>query len=185
MKIMLTAAALRKDSFNKKLIKIANEIVAKSSHQPNLSDFSEFDVPLYNGDIEKNMGVPTGAQLFTDHMNATDALILSSPEYNYSVPGILKNLIDWMSRMNPVPWNKQQILLLSASPAMAGGVRGLWHLRVPLEGCGAFVYPTMFSLSLAHTAFDDKDQLKDQALQQQLEKIIKEFLEHVAHQKKK
>lgn len=187
MKIMLTAASLRKGSFNKKLIKIANEIVEKHQHQTQLHDFSEYDVPLYNGDIEESMGIPTGAQLFVDHLNATDALILSSPEYNFSVPGVLKNLIDWISRMNPPlsAWNNRQILLLSASPAMAGGVRGLWHLRVPLEGCGAFVYPRMFSLAMAHNAFNEKDQLKDHNLHEQLEKIIKEFLNHVENYKSK
>ncbi len=187
MKIMLTAASLRKDSFNKKLIKIANEIVTKNQQQGHIHDFSEYDMPLYNGDIEKNLGFPAGSQLFVDHLNATDALILASPEYNFSVPGILKNLIDWISRIDqPLSaWNNRQILLLSASPALAGGVRGLWHLRVPLEGCGAFVYPRMFSLSMAHTAFDDNDQLKDQNLQQQLEKSIKEFIAHVEHAKKR
>ena len=70
------------------------------------------------------------------------------------MPGFLKNAIDWTSRFRPQPFNGRQTLLLSASPSMAGGNRGLWALRVPLEHLGARVYPDMLSLAQANSAMD-------------------------------
>ena len=75
------------------------------------------------------------------------------------MPGMLKNTIDWVSRMSPQPFNELNGLLLSASPSMVGGNRGLWALRVPFEHLGARVYPDMFSLAQAHSAFDSEGRL--------------------------
>src|SRR5205807_813524 len=81
------------------------------------------------------------------------AFIISSPEYNGSMSGALKNLIDWTSRFRPQPFDTRHGLLLAASPSLAGGNRGLWALRIPLEHLGARVFPDMFSLAMAHRAF--------------------------------
>jgi len=82
------------------------------------------------------------------------------------MPGLLKNAIDWVSRYEPQPFNERHALLLSASPSMVGGNRGLWALRVPLEHLGARVYPDMFSLAQAHKAFDAQGRLSDPRLQE-------------------
>ena len=81
------------------------------------------------------------------------------------MPGLLKNAIDWVSRSQPQPFNERHGLLLSASPSMAGGNRGLWALRVPFEHLGARIYPDMFSLAQAHQAFDDGGHIADPQLQ--------------------
>lgn len=86
-------------------------------------------------------------------LEANDAFVIVSPEYNSSMPGVLKNAIDWTSRHKPQPFNGRHALLLSASPSIVGGNRGLWALRIPLEHLGARVYPDMFSLAQAHEAF--------------------------------
>ena len=70
-----------------------------------------------------------------------DAVMISSPEYNYSISGVLKNLIDWVSRARPMPWRGKSIYLMSAAPSPMGGIRGLWQTRIPLEGCGALRIP--------------------------------------------
>ena len=75
--------------------------------------------------------------------------MIVSPEYNASMPGLLKNLIDWTSRFRPQPFDARHALLLSASPSLVGGNRGLWSLRVPLEMLNVRVFPSMFSLSKA------------------------------------
>jgi NAD(P)H-dependent FMN reductase len=108
-------------------------------------------------------------------LDATDAFAIVSPEYNASMPGNLKNAIDWVSRFRPQPFDGKHALLLSASPAMAGGNRGLWSLRVPLEHLGARVYPDMFSLAMAHKAFDG-DVLADASLGARFEKNLQAFL---------
>ena len=118
-----------------------------------LASMRDFDVPLYDGDLEKAQGIPAGAQELQRRLLASDAFIISSPEYNGSMPGTIKNLIDWVSRFRPQPFDTRHGLLLSASPSLAGGNRGLWALRMPLEHLGARVFPDMFSLAMAHKAF--------------------------------
>ena len=105
----------------------------------------------------------------------SDAFIIASPEYNASLPGVLKNLIDWTSRFRPQPFDGRHGLLLSASPSLAGGNRGLWALRMPLEHLGARVFPDMFSLSMAHKAFADDD-LVEPALRARFAKNMQAFL---------
>jgi NAD(P)H-dependent FMN reductase len=183
MHYLLFAAALRKDSVNKKLINLAANKLQEKNIDVDLADFAEFDMPLYHGDIQVNEGIPAGAIEFTKRMQQATGVIISSPEYNFSIPGTLKNLIDWVSRINPMPWKKQHILLLSASPALVGGNRGLWATRIPLEGCGAFVYPDMFSLASAYDAFNDDGSLKDASLQKRLEDMLGQFTEFAAKNK--
>jgi len=103
--------------------------------------------------------------------------VISSPEYNASMPGLLKNTIDWVSRFSPQPFNEKHGLLLSASPSMTGGNRGLWALRVPLEHLGARVYPDMYSLAQAHQAFDADGQIADAQLLDRFEQNIVAFMD--------
>jgi NAD(P)H-dependent FMN reductase len=135
----------------------------------------DFDCPSYDGDVEKAQGIPTGAEELKRRLDDSDAFIVSSPEYNGSMPGVFKNAIDWVSRFRPQPFDGKQGLLLSASPSMAGGNRGLWTLRMPLEHLGARIYPDMFSLAIAHKAFAD-DELADPVLRARFEKNIEAFL---------
>ncbi|HLF67285.1 MAG TPA: NAD(P)H-dependent oxidoreductase [Gammaproteobacteria bacterium] len=179
MRILMLAAALRQDSLNKKLINVAAQMVKKAQHEVDLASFSEFILPLYDGDAEKAQGIPEATQHFVNRMQQVQALIISSPEYNHSIPGTLKNLIDWVSRISPMPWKNQYILLLSASPSMVGGNRGLWATRIPLEYCGSFVYPDMFSLAKAPQAFDATNHLIDEKVSSRLEKMITDFIAHV------
>lgn len=175
MRFLMFAASARQDSVNRKLIELAASMIVSAGHHVDYAHFSEFDVPLYHGDINAEKGIPDNAKKLITRMHEADAVIISSPEYNFSTPGTLKNLIDWVSRETPMPWTNQVILLMSASPALAGGVRGLWHTRVPLEGCGAIVYPNMFSLAGAYSAFKEDGTLQDASLMQRLKELLDEF----------
>jgi NAD(P)H-dependent FMN reductase len=175
MKLFMFAASLRKDSVNKQLISLAATLVTEAGHEIDLADFSEFDVPLYNQDIQDSQGFPEAITQFIKRMQNAQGLIISVPEYNYSIPGPFKNLIDWVSRVNPMPWRNQCIQLLSASPALVGGNRGLWQTRVPLECCGALVSPNMFSLASAYEAFTPEGKLKSSQSHQLLLKMLNDF----------
>jgi chromate reductase len=105
-----------------------------------------------------------------------DALIISSPEYNFSMPGHFKNTFDWLSRAKPQPWKGKIVQLLSASPSLVGGNRGLWSLRIPFEGVGAVVHPDMFSLAAAHEAFDSRGKLTDSKAYERLTAAIDTFV---------
>src|SRR5262249_12244463 len=134
MKILAFAASLRADSLNKKLLRIAIEAAREAGAEVDHADFREFMMPLYDGDMQTTTGFPEGAQELQRRLDAADGILISSPEYNFSIPGTLKNAIDWVSRMRPVPWRGKSALLLAASTSLAGGIRGLWQLRIPLEG---------------------------------------------------
>lgn len=176
MQLFMFAASLQADSLNKKFINLVAKLLREAEHSVDLADFSEFEMPLYNADIQNHQGFPETVTQFVERMHKADALIISTPEYNFSIPGTLKNLIDWVSRVTPMPWANQCILLLSASPSLVGGNRSLWATRVPLEVCGSFVYPDMFSLASANEAFDQEGHLKSDILQKRLMSLLNNFM---------
>ncbi len=175
MKCLLLAASTRKGSVNKKLMQIVEGKLKALGVETENCPFESIEMPLYNGDLEEAKGVPQGVLAFAEKLASADAWVISSPEYNFSLPGTLKNLIDWLSRVKPVPFKGKQILLLSASPSLVGGNRGLLALRVPLECCGGFVYPTMYSLSAAYEAFSENGALIDPKNEKRLETLLQEF----------
>jgi len=175
LNVLVFAAALRAESLNQKLAALAARTARDSGAHVDFASMREFDVPLYDGDVEAMQGIPAGAKALHARLVASDAFIISSPEYNASMPGTIKNLIDWMSRFRPQPFDGKHGLLMSASPSLGGGNRGLWALRIPLEHLGSRIFPDMFSLAMAHKAFDG-DGIADAALRARFEKNVQAFL---------
>lgn len=178
MKLFAFAASLRKDSVNKQLINLAVERARAQGAEVTLVDFEKIVCPNYNFDDQQESGFPEAAEYLKSLLESHDGFMISSPEYNYSVPGTLKNALDWSSRYKPAPTAGKHAYLLSASPSLVGGNRGLWSLRQPLEVMSTHVYPGMFSLASAHEAFADDGQLKDQALQGRLDGELGQFIAH-------
>lgn len=176
MKLLAFAASLREHSLNRKLIAIAAGIARAEGVTVDLADFRQFESPLYDGDVNERSGLPPGALDLVGRLREVDAVMISSPEYNFSIPGVLKNLIDWVSRAQPMPWRGKSIYLMSAAPSPMGGIRGLWQTRIPLEGCGSLVFPDMFALAHANQAFDDEGKLRDNALAERLNRDITGFV---------
>lgn len=176
LRLLVFSASLRTGSLNTRLAKLAATVVEKQGGIVDFVDMKEFDAPSYNGDEEKLNGIPSGATAFRQKLLANDAFILSSPEYNGSMPGLIKNVIDWTSRFRPQPFNAQHGLLMSASPSMVGGNRGLWSLRVPFEHLGARIFPDMFSLAKAHEAFNADEQFENPVLAKRFEDTIAAFM---------
>jgi chromate reductase len=175
LKVLVFAASLRAESLNRKLSVLAARIAEQNGAIVDLASMRDFDVPSYDGDVEAARGIPSGARELQRRLVDCDAFIISSPEYNASMPGVLKNLIDWASRFRPQPFDARHGLLLSASPSLAGGNRGLWALRMPLEHLGSRIFPDMFSLSMAHKAFAGDD-LADPALRTRFDKNLQAFI---------
>ncbi|MCC6807057.1 MAG: NAD(P)H-dependent oxidoreductase [Deltaproteobacteria bacterium] len=175
LKVLVFAASLRADSLNRKLATLAAKIAEQHGVIVDHASMRELDVPSYDGDVESSAGIPKGAQELKRRLTESDAFIIASPEYNGSMPGMLKNLIDWTSRFRPQPFDTKHGLLLSASPSMVGGNRGLWALRMPFEHLGARIYPDMFSLAQAHKALVEGD-IADAALRARFEKTVQAFL---------
>jgi NAD(P)H-dependent FMN reductase len=179
MKVLVFPGARRAGSWNRKLARLAADVAARQGAEVDFAEMREFDVPVYDGDDEQRSGVPEGAQALARRLAAADAFVISTPEYNFSVPGALKNLVDWTSRLPKPPWRGKDGLVLSASPSLVGGNRGAWALRVPLEGLGATIHGDMFSLAQAHEAFAADGTLADEALAKRLDSIVARFLTRV------
>ena len=177
--VLLFDASLREGSYNRKLVKLAERVVRDLGGDARRCTIADYDCPLYDQDVEKENGIASGARRLCEDLRAADAFVIASPEYNASMPGVLKNLIDWASRARPQPFNGKQGLLMSASPSMAGGNRGLWALRVPLEHLGARLYPDMFSLAQSHLAFDESGPLKNEVLAKRFEDTLRCFVDLV------
>lgn len=179
IKFLLFSASMRAGSLNSMLINLASKSIEKIGAVADIAQMRDFDCPSYNNEEEHQKHIPPGAEAFRNRLLETDAFIIASPEYNASMPGILKNAIDWVSRFRPQPFNERHCLLMSASPSMAGGNKGLWSLRVPLEHLGSRVFPDMFSLAMAHQAFHPDGSLVNQTLAQRFDNNILAFKELV------
>jgi NAD(P)H-dependent FMN reductase len=179
VRVLMFSASLRADSLNTRLARLARGAMETAGAVVDWAAMQDFDGPSYNQDVEIGPGVPPGPRELHRRLGACDAFVIAAPEHNASMPGHLKNAIDWVSRIRPQPFNTRHGLLLSASPSMAGGNRGLWALRIPLEHLGARVFPDMFSLAQAHKAFDPGGGLVDGQLAARFEENLRGFLDLV------
>src|ERR1700733_2960386 len=166
-KILAVAGSARRDSFNKKLIKIATDGVRQAGGQATLLDLADFRLPLYDGDLEAEQGLPQKAKELKKLFCEYDGFLFSSPEYNSSISGVFKNVIDWVSRpekedpVSLVAFRGKVAALMSASPGALGGLRGLVHLRAILENIYVMVIPEQVTIPKAGDVFDEKGLLKD------------------------
>jgi chromate reductase len=177
VRFLVFSASLRDASLNSQLARLAARVIEQQGGRVDLAAMADFDVPSYDQDTQDEKGFPPGAAEFHRRLEANDAFVIASPEYNASIPGLLKNAIDWVSRYRPQPFNERHGLLLSASPSMVGGNRGLWALRAPLEHLGARVFPDMFSLAQAHQAFNFEGRIANEQLNRRFELTIKAFMD--------
>jgi chromate reductase len=153
IKLLAMAASTRADSVNKRLLAIAIAHAQAAGAQVTVMDYAACDVPLYRNDDAQ--AFPEGAKRLSDALKAHDGLLLASPEYNWSMPGALKNLIDWLSVDKSAPLKGRSALLLCASPSIRGGILGLNQLSLPLAHLGVYVYPHLIAIG------DAKHQLGD------------------------
>jgi NAD(P)H-dependent FMN reductase len=178
MKLFALSASLRAHSHNDTLLRLAVEIARANGATVDHAPFAAFDMPPFNEDLAHGETFPAGAQALRARLQAADGVMLASPEYNLSMPGHLKNALDWLSRYHPDPLRGRHVLLMSASPTLAGGHRGLLQLRVPLEGMGAFVFPEMVDLPQADEAFSPDGRLKNGLVHKRLAHVVTDYMRH-------
>lgn len=168
-KVLAFAGSLRKDSFNKKLIRVGADAVRAAGGDVTLVDLKDFPMPIYDGDIESSEGIPPNAKKFKQLMLAHEALLIASPEYNTSITGVLKNTIDWASRAEKgepplLCFDGKIAALLSASPGALGGLRSLMAVRSILSSIRVLLIPEQVAVPKAHEAFDTEGKLLDAKL---------------------
>jgi len=188
-KILAFAGSLRKDSFNKKLIKIAVAGAIDAGAEVTLIDLKDYPLPIYDQDIEDREGLPENALKIKKLMWEHDGFLLSCPEYNSSMSAVFKNTIDWASR-NASPdevylscFIDKVVALVSASPGQLGGLRGLVHVRAMFGNIYSIVIPQQKCISQADKAFDEQGNLKDPKQEKEIHKIgskLVEFLDKFA-----
>jgi len=175
-KILAFAGSTRADSFNKKLVRVAAAGASIAGADVTVIDLKDFPMPLYDEDLEKREGLPSNAQKLKDLMLTHHGFLISSPEYNSSISGILKNTIDWTSRPRdgepPSACYQDKITgLMSASPGGLGGLRGLVHVRAILENMGMIVLPNQVAVSKVHEAFDAQGSMNDKKQEKKVKDI--------------
>lgn len=170
VRILAFAGSLRSSSWNKKLTRIAAAGARAVGADVTELDLRDLPMPLYDGDIEREQGLPPNAKVFKRMLIECDGMLIGSPEYNSAVSAVLKNVIDWASRPEPgepplVAFKGKVAGLMSASPGNLGGVRGLAALRSILGNIGVIVIPTQLGIPRANEAFNERDELKDERQQ--------------------
>ena len=175
-KILAFAGSTRTDSYNKKLVKISSIGATEAGADVTVIDLRDFPMPLYDGDLEKKEGLPSNARKLKDIMLSHQGFLISSPEYNSSISGVFKNMIDWTSRQSegeiPLACFKNKVAgIMSASPGGLGGLRGLVHVRSILGNIGVIILPDQIAIAKAHEAFNEDGTLKDKKQEDQVKKI--------------
>jgi chromate reductase, NAD(P)H dehydrogenase (quinone) len=181
-KILAFAGALRKDSFNKKAVKIAVKGAEKAGADVTYIDLKDFPVPVYDGDIEAESGLPENALKLQQLMIEHDGFLIASPEYNSGISGAFKNYIDWTSRPHGelkagAAYGGKFASIMSASPGGLGGIRALPNVRTILGSMGVHVLPEDFALGKAYEAFNEDGTAKAEFVQNALEKLGKNLAE--------
>jgi chromate reductase len=180
VRLVTLCASLRSGSFNRLLLAQAIDVLRPQADLDTV-ELKEVPLPIYDGDIEASTGVPEPARALAAKIAAADGVVIASPEYNHSIPGGLKNCIDWLSRLKPhQPFRGKPVLLLGASPGPFGGIRSQMTLRQTLGALFAIVVPPGVTLPHADRAFDPDGRLKDPKIRASIEKACAELLRFIA-----
>jgi NAD(P)H-dependent FMN reductase len=187
-KILVFAGSIRTASFNARLAALAAKELTLLNVDATRISLVDYPMPLYDGDAEAAAGPPQNAVKLKRQFVAHHGIFIASPEYNASITPLLKNTLDWISRVReaaepPLPAYKQRVFALgAASNGTYGGYRSLIALRHVLElGCGAMVLPDQIAVREAATAFDDKDELRDEKAASQLRTVLGRLVEAAHH----
>ncbi|HWW49104.1 MAG TPA: NAD(P)H-dependent oxidoreductase [Xanthobacteraceae bacterium] len=169
-KILVVPGSLRTGSLNARLASLIARELARPDVEVTLLSLKDYPLPIYDGDLEQESGVPAAAVELKRMIGAHHGVVFVSPEYNSSFPPLVKNTIDWVTRVREDGESLGQVFrervfaIAAASNGKFGGMRVLMGLRQVLAlGCGANVIPKQLALSFAETAYDDNGQLKNPA----------------------
>jgi NAD(P)H-dependent FMN reductase len=184
LKILVIPGSLRTGSLNARLAAVAARELAVSGAEVTCISLSDFPLPIYDGDLQSKSGVPKHAVNLKRMMSAHHGVLIVTPEYNSSVPALVKNTIDWISRVQDPHETRGQVFrssvfaIASASGNRLGGTRALAALRLILTACHASVVPNQLALSFADQAYDEMDQLKHPADIEALQALVRQLIDH-------
>jgi NAD(P)H-dependent FMN reductase len=183
LKILVIPGSLRTGSLNARLAATAACEFTQAGADVTRVSLADFPLPIYDGDLQSKSGVPKNAVSLKRMMSAHHGVLIVTPEYNSSVPPLVKNTIDWVSRVQDGQESRGQVFrerpfaIAAASEGRLGGTRALAALRLILSACHAMVIPNQLALSFASEAYDDMDRLKQPADIEALAALVRQLVE--------
>ncbi len=187
-KILVFAGSVRTGSMNAQLAALAAKEFALAGADTTRISLLDFPMPIYDGDLENRSGPPEAAIMLKKMMQQHQGIFIASPEYNASITPLLKNTLDWVSRVRegrepPLAVYKDRAFALGgASNGQYGAMRSLLAVRQVLEiGCGALVIPDQIAVSRAADAFDEMDNFKDESNSKRLKGVVQSLIQFASH----
>ncbi|HLZ04525.1 MAG TPA: NAD(P)H-dependent oxidoreductase [Bradyrhizobium sp.] len=187
LKILVVPGSLRTGSHNAKLAMAAAHEFAQAGADVTRISLADYPLPIYDGDLQAKSGVPKNAVNLKRMMGSHHGVVIVTPEYNSSVPPLVKNTIDWITRVQDPHEARGQVFrekpfaIAAASEGRLGGTRALAALRLILSACHATVVPNQLALSFADQAYDDMDRLKKEADIEALKALVRQLIEVSQH----
>ncbi|NOJ39516.1 NADPH-dependent FMN reductase [Bradyrhizobium australiense] len=183
LKILVIPGSLRSGSLNARLAAVAAHELAQAGAEITRISLADFPLPIYDGDLQAKSGVPKHAVNLKRMMAAHHGVLIVTPEYNSSVPALVKNTIDWVSRVQDAHETRGQVFrdrvfaIAAASGNRLGGARALAALRLILSACHAQVIPNQFALAFADDAYDEMERLKNAADSEGLKALARQLID--------
>jgi chromate reductase len=183
LKILVIPGSLRTGSLNVRLAAAAAYQFAQAGAEVTRISLGDFALPIYDGDLQIKSGVPKNAVNLKRMIGAHHGVLIVTPEYNSSVPPLVKNTIDWLTRVQDPHEVRGQVFrertfaIAAASESRLGGSRALAALRLILSACHATVIPNQLALSFATEAYDDMDRLKRAADIDALNALVRQLID--------
>ena len=181
-KIILIPGSSRSGSWNAKLAGTIDQALAVAGAETTRISLADYDMPIYNGDLEQNRGVPADAKKLGHLIAQHHGVVLVCPEYNGSITPLLKNTIDWLSRDlgEAKPFADRVFALTACSPGALGGLRGLAHMRDVLVALGADMVTPQLAVGSANSAFNEDETLANDRHQGMLDKVVDAMIERAS-----
>ncbi|WP_028164807.1 NADPH-dependent FMN reductase [Bradyrhizobium elkanii] len=183
LKILVIPGSMRSGSLNAKLAAVAAHEFAQAGAEVSRISLADFPLPIYDGDLQAKSGVPKNAINLKRMIGAHHGVLIVTPEYNSSVPPLVKNTIDWVSRVQDPHEVRGQVFrdrvfaVAAASGGRLGGSRALAALRLILSACQAPVIPNQLALSFAEHAYDDMDRLRHPADIEAMQAMVRQLID--------
>jgi len=188
LKILVIPGSVRTGSLNARLAAAAAYQFAQAGAEVTRISLADFPLPIYDGDLQSKSGVPKHAINLKRMIGAHHGVLMVTPEYNSSVPPLVKNTIDWVTRVQDAHETRGQVFrgrafaIAAASEGRLGGTRALAALRLILSACHAMVIPNQLALSFAGEAYDDMDRLKHPADIEALNALVRQLIDISQHE---
>ncbi len=183
LKMLVIPGSLRTGSLNARLAATVAQELARAHVDVTRISLGDFPLPIYDGDLQTKSGVPKHAVNLKRMIGAHHGVLIVTPEYNSSVPPLLKNAIDWVSRVHDAHESRGQVFrervfaIASASESRLGGARALAALRLILSACRAMVIPNQLALAFSGEAYDEMDRLKHPGDIEALQALVRQLIE--------